>query len=291
MLEENVMIEKIRLTTLVEDSTSTGRPDLLAKYGLSFLIEAQFKSSEKTTILMDAGQSSEVISHNIKAMNLDLRDIDLIFLSHGHFDHTGGLLGALRLINKQVPILAHPEVFNPKIAYKPHLKFIGPPFKLSDVESAGGLMLFARNPITVAKGIVTSGEVERKVHFEEVKDFWTIKQEKFTEDVMMDDQALIINLSTKGLVVVTGCAHSGIINIINHAQKVTAVNRIYAVIGGFHLIRSNDKAIQATVDEMVKLGPKIIRPCHCTGLKAINRLINAFGENCDPIRTGDIVQL
>jgi len=153
------------------------------------------------------------------------------------------------------------------------------------------VLLLARNPVTIAKGVMTSGEIERGVAYEKVEDFWSVEEEKFKEDLMPEDQALTINLEGKGLVVVSGCAHSGIINTIRKAQKVAGASKVCAVLGGFHLVGADDKRIQLTVKELLKINPKVVGPCHCTGSKAVHRLVEAFGDGCKPLRTGDTIEL
>ena len=194
-------------------------------------------------------------------------------------------------MEKGVPVVAHPKIFDPKFKVKPGLKFIGASFKLSDVEAAGGIPLLVASPVKIAEGIMTTGEVERKVTFEKVEGFWTVDDGRFVEDILLDDQSLIINIEGRGLVVVAGCAHSGIINTIKHAQKITETDRVYAVLGGFHLAKADDKRIQATVNELMKLDLNFIGPCHCTGSKAVNQLAEAFGVCCRRLHTGDIVRL
>ncbi len=107
---------------------------------------------------------------------------------------------------------------------------------------------------------------------------------------MPDDQALTINLERKGLVVVSGCAHSGIINTIRTAQKVTGVSKVCAVLGGFHLVGADEKRLQLTLKELRKINPGLVCPCHCTGSKAVHRLVEAFGDLCKPLRTGDTIE-
>lgn len=149
---------------VVEDSASLENPQLLAKHGLCFLVEVKIDSLQEVVIMMDTGPSSEVTSHNINMLNLDVNKIDAIVLSHGHYDHIGGLLEVLKRINRQIPVIAHPKIFNPKFTYKPSLQYIGAPFKQSNVETSATL-LFACNPVTIVKGVMTTGEVERKVKF------------------------------------------------------------------------------------------------------------------------------
>ncbi|NIR86976.1 MBL fold metallo-hydrolase, partial [Candidatus Bathyarchaeota archaeon] len=222
------LAKKLKLAVLVEDSVSEHQRDVIAKHGLSFLIEAE-GDDHKVSVLMDTGPSPDIVLHNAEMMGVDLTKIDAVFLSHGHYDHTGGLVGILKQIDKEVPVVAHPKVFGLKLKLDPSLKYIGSPFKPSEVEASGGVLLLARNPVTVAKGIITSGEIERGVAYEKVEDFLAIEGETFKKDFMPDDQALTINLERKGLVVVSGCAHAGIINTIRTAQKVTGVSKVCAV--------------------------------------------------------------
>lgn len=266
-------------------------PNLIAKHGLSFLIEAEMKDAKQFTLLMDTGPSPDIVLHNMRSMTINPQKIDLIVLSHGHYDHTGGLLEVLRRIGRQTLVVAHPKIFDLKLRCRPSLKLIGSPFRSPDVEKAGGVMLYARNPVTLAEGTSTSGEIGREVAFEKVDGFWTVDGDLFVEDVIVDDQALLFNLENKGLAVVTGCAHAGIINTIRHAQKVMGIDKVYAVVGGFHLAQADDDRIAATIRELAGFNPMIVGPCHCTGFKATRQLVEAFGDRCIPLRTGDMLRL
>ena len=284
------MLQDLRLTIVVENSASLSSSSVWAQHGLSIFLELGY-GPEKMKLLLDTGASSEVMLHNADALDLDLCHLDLICLSHGHYDHTGGLMGILQRVNGRVCILAHPGIFAPKLKARPALKFIGLPFSRTELEAAGAIMLEARGPVALAPGVMTTGEVPRRESFEKVEGFWTVKDGQYCQDSIPDDQAMAINLPGKGLVVITGCAHAGIINTIKHAQKITGVEELYAVIGGFHLMGADDKRIDSTAEALQRLDPAILRPGHCTGQKAVCRLQRALGDRCQPLAAGDSIQL
>jgi 7,8-dihydropterin-6-yl-methyl-4-(beta-D-ribofuranosyl)aminobenzene 5'-phosphate synthase len=283
-------VEKLRITLLVEDSVSMEKPDLIAKHGLSFLVEVSVAGTV-SRILMDAGPPPDIALQNADTISADMREVDAIIISHGHYDHAGGLLKILKRIGRAVPVVTHPRVFNPKFACKPSLRFIGLEFDQSLIRSARGVLLLARNSVKILNGVVTSGEIARETTFEKAEGFWTVEDGRFIKDQIIDDQALLINVKDKGLVVITGCAHSGIINTVTHAQKITGVNSIDAIVGGFHLAKADEKRIQASIEDLAKINPRTIYPCHCTGSETIHRLVNALGDRCRPIHTGDVIEL
>ncbi len=284
------MFMRLNLRVVVENSVCQTNANLWSQHGLCIFMDLDL-GSHKMKILMDTGTSQEVTLHNIDVLNLDLDDVDLIFLSHGHYDHTGGLMSVLKRINRRVPVLAHPEIFAPKLKGLPFLRFIGPPFTRTQAKDAGAVMLESRGPIAVAKNIMTTGEVERVVPFEKVDGFWTIKDNLYRPDTIPDDQALVANIEGKGLVIIAGCSHAGIVNTIRHAQKVMGVEDLYAVIGGFHLMSADDERIASTAEALLELDPSIVRPGHCTGQKAISLLQQTLGDRCQPLATGDLIEL
>lgn len=284
------MLQSARLTIVVENSASPSNSQIWGQNGLCIFLDLDLGSGIMK-LLMDTGASSEVMLHNADALDLDLSKIDLICLSHGHYDHTGGLMGALQHVNRRVCILAHPDIFAPKLKDRPSLKFIGPPFNRSEAEAAGAILLDCRDTVAVAPGVMTTGEVPRIETFEKLEGFWTVKNGQYCQDSIPDDQALAVNIRDKGLAVITGCAHAGIINSIRYAQKITEVEKLYAVIGGFHLKDADDRRIDATAEALLQLDPAIVRPGHCTGQRAIFQLQKILGNRCQPLAAGDSIQL
>ena len=282
-------VDRVRLSVLAEDTVNKSRPHLVAKHGLSLLVETTVAGAS-TRILMDAGPPPNVALRNATAMRARVRELDAIVISHGHYDHIGGLLQILKRSSRRIPIVAHPKVFGPKFAFKPNLQFIGPDFDQSSVKAAGGILVLARNPVMIAAGVTTSGEIGRGTNFEKTEGFWTVEDDRFVEDPMNDEQALLINVKDKGLVVVTGCAHSGIINTLRHAKEVSGISDVHAVVGGLHLEKAGDTRTKETLEELSRFDPKVIYPCHCTGSKVIDRL-RELRRDCRRIQTGDTLEL
>jgi 7,8-dihydropterin-6-yl-methyl-4-(beta-D-ribofuranosyl)aminobenzene 5'-phosphate synthase len=282
-------IETLKVTVLVEDSVNVKKPNLIAKHGLSLLVETKL-AGVNSRLLMDVGPGPDIALRNADMIDMDMKKIDSIMLSHGHYDHTGALLAVLKHIDHSIPIIAHPNVFNPKFSYKPALTTIGMQFDVPDIRAVGGELLLTRDSIVFLNGVFSSGEILRKTSFEEVKGFWTVECNRFIKDNVIDEQALFINVREKGLVILTGCAHAGIINTVRHAKRVTGINDVYAVIGGFHLGQADDVRIQKSIEELKKYDLKRIYPCHCTGKKAISQLSKSFGDLCIPIHTGDTIE-
>ena len=285
------LIESLRLTVLVEDTVEeSNKKKLITGHGLSIFVEAEVNGVD-VCVLMDTGPSSKALLNNIDVLGVNPRRVDAVVLSHGHYDHTDGLMGALKSIGKRIPVLAHPEVFNLKFSVDPKLRFNGSAFTVADVEGAGGILFLSKDSIKIADGIITTGEIERLTSYERAEGFWTIKNNRVVKDSMPDDQALVIDMKDKGLVVITGCAHAGVVNTVNYVRKITGTSRVYAVLGGFHLIDASEERIEATIRDLARFDPMFLGPCHCTGEKAVSRIKEAFGDKCHRLRTGDTVTL
>lgn len=285
------MVKSLRLTVLVEDTAEEpNKKKFITGHGLSVFVKAEVKNVD-VYVLMDTGPSSKALLNNVDALSVNLRKVDAIVLSHGHYDHTDGLMGALRGISKRVPVLAHPEAFKLKFSVDPKLRFNGSAFTVSDVEKAGGILFLSKGPVKIAEGIMTTGEIDRLTSYEKVEGFLTIENNHIVKDSMPDDQALMVNVKDKGLVIITGCAHAGVVNTVNYARKITGISRVYGILGGFHLIDASEERIEATIRELARFNPEFLGPCHCTGEKAIHRIKETFGGKCHRLRTGDTVTL
>ena len=284
------MIKGLKIRVVVEDSDSQVDARLWSQHGLSFFLEVDI-GPEKMRILMDTGASPEVTLHNFALLEIDPADLHMIILSHGHYDHTGGLVGVLRNVHRRIPVLAHPQIFSPKLKISPFLKYIGMPFSRAEAEAAGAVFLPSRSPALLAEGLTTTGEVKRDEPLETVEGFWTIREDQYCLDSILDDQSLVAHVEGKGLVVISGCAHAGIINTVRQAQRITSAKEIYAIIGGFHLYSASPERVEATAKSLQRFDPKVVRPGHCTGQRAISRLQEVLGDRCQLLACGDAIDL
>lgn len=280
-------------------------PPPIAEHGFSALVKAEKRIKENNntdknnvqtqstvnTFLFDTGISENGIIHNAKVFGVNISEIDGIILSHGHFDHFGGLLNTLRDISINdrrtgVDLFLHPDSFLKRWEVFPDGKKAKMPFlDEGQLEKERAKIHKNKNPIYLPNNdfpfILLTGQIPRNTTFEKGFPFqYTIdstNENLVPDPLVKDDQALILNVKDKGLVILTGCGHAGIINTINYARKLTGIEKIYAVLGGFHLPADNgiyEEAIEPTLKELQKANPDYIIPCHCTGWKATNKIVD-----------------
>jgi len=284
--EEIPEIHEIKATILSENTAGF---DVLAEWGLAIYIQTRFENGHELIILLDAGLSGDVLLHNAKKLNIDLSKIDAMVLSHGHLDHTGGLQKTLDAIGKRLPVILHPDALQPKFSMT-RFRQIGLPITISELNKRV-VVVPVNSPFWFHPKVLTTGEVVRETSFEQIKGFSTVRKARWEEDIIQDDLALIINLGEKGLVVFTGCAHSGICNTIRTAKKVTDNEKIHAIIGGFHLISASEERIGLTIREMESLNADLLAPCHCTGFPARMQIAYAFPETFYDTFAGDTIEI
>jgi len=278
-------IDEVEIKILVENTAQLGMKNILGAHGLAIHLKIRYDDGKITNILFDTGPSHKVIENNAEEMNVKLNEIDMIVLSHGHYDHTGGLLGVLKSLDRKIPIIAHPDCFLPKFVLKPKFRYNGIPFSTNEIQQYANLICL-KEPIEISRQVYTSGEVPRITDFEKISGLKTIREHKIIDDKMLDDQSLIINFKD-GLIIITGCAHAGVINIIERAIKITGREDIRAVIGGFHLVGAKRERIEKTIEALKSHKIKEIMPCHCTGEKAIIEMAFKLKEKIKRVSAGN----
>jgi 7,8-dihydropterin-6-yl-methyl-4-(beta-D-ribofuranosyl)aminobenzene 5'-phosphate synthase len=259
-------------------------PDqLIAEHGLSLLLTVT-RGESTHRLLFDTGVSPDGMVANMDRLEIDPRDIEAIVCSHGHFDHTAGLDGLLRRVGRSnLPVLIHPDFWNRRrvrIAGRDPLEI--PTTSRSALQGAGFTIVEERQPSFLFQNLVlVTGEVDRTTGYEPgfpVQDAW--RNDHWEPDpLVLDDQAVIVNVRDRGLVVLTGCGHAGIVNISRYALALTGAARVYGLFGGFHLNGPlYEPLIERVCADLGALQPSLVVPAHCTGWRAQHALARAFGE-------------
>lgn len=252
----------MKLTVLIDNNTLTGS-QYYGEPGLSYYIE-----DNDTKILFDTGYS-DIFLHNSLKMNISLNDLDYLVISHGHDDHNRGLKYLIEYfqktkVNKKPTYISHPLVFTPRVLDSKNINYV---VEKSLLEQSLSIKL-SSTPIWLNKNIVYLGEIRRRHSFENNHPIGKkIIDKDESDDFLYDDSALVYK-SNKGLVIITGCSHSGICNIIDQAIEVCDDNRILDIIGGFHLLNPSEEQISKTVEYIASIRPKALHACHCTDLSS-----------------------
>ena len=268
---------------------------LLAEHGFAALIDLK---AAGVRILWDAGITQIALLENMKRMEMDPATIDKIALSHGHRDHTAAVTDVLKTIavrpepkkweqdptpeeirswvqGRRVPLITHPAAFRERWRRRKDGTIYGPvlPPPRDEWEAAGADIILSEGPYELGPGCWTTGLVPR-LSFEKSGRPSSLayrQGDAFLHDDIDEDQAIVINVKDKGLVIVSGCAHSGIVNTVSYAREISGVDKVWAIIGGFHLARAKGEEIQRTIAEIKALRPTLVAPSHCTGFGAISQ--------------------
>jgi 7,8-dihydropterin-6-yl-methyl-4-(beta-D-ribofuranosyl)aminobenzene 5'-phosphate synthase len=279
----DVLLEDTKVVSRPPKAIGTEIPTdtLLAEHGLSLLVKVQH-GAEKHTILFDTGYNSMGVLHNMARLAVDPNEMEAIVLSHAHMDHTGSLHPILQKISNPIPLVVHPDAFlYPRFVEEKDGSRRRFPRTLvrEDLDRRNVELLESKTPTPILdETILVTGEVERTTEFEKGMPNALIERDGNLEpDPIKDDQALVMHLKDKGLVVVSGCSHAGIVNTVRYAKKLTGVGKVHAILGGFHLSGAFfEKIVDKTIDELKALSPVVVVPMHCTGRKAMEQFSREF---------------
>ncbi len=251
---------------------------LVAAHGLAFWITLQ-QNGRTTRILLDAANSPLPIFNNLEALEHDLSEVDALILTHGHPDHFGGLAEVLRR-RPGLPVFLHRDCFHPKLLITPRGR-IGPwQIKREELTDAGAQVYENEGPALVLGQALLTGTVEASTEYEKpLPGAKRVVEGAEESDHFPDEQPLVMLVQGRGLVVVGGCSHPGVVNMVKYAQKLTGVDKVAAVVGGFHLTAGGDDLIQNTIRGLEELNPEMVLAGHCTGFRALTRLALAFPDN------------
>jgi 7,8-dihydropterin-6-yl-methyl-4-(beta-D-ribofuranosyl)aminobenzene 5'-phosphate synthase len=318
-LTEVDALEILVLVDNVTDSLSSNPPDVLpewsvlltggklrvlagsniccAHHGLSVLLTAS-AGSRNHTLLFDAGPASATFQRNTEILGVDFASIEAVVLSHGHWDHAGGLLAAVESIarsrgNKSFTCHVHPGMFRQRATKRPDgqlyvNELVPDPMRLAQ---AGANVINTREPQTVADGaFYVSGEIPRVTSYEAgVPNHLTRSPDGTSwesDPLIMDERFVSVNVKGKGQFVFSACSHAGIVNVLTHARSVFPSVPLYGAMGGLHLSGINERVIPQTVADLKKFGLKVLAPGHCTGWRALSQMAREFGDELVPSAVG-----
>lgn len=298
-------VQRAEVTILVDNYSDLLLPDTdtvrrlrllppkapLAEHGLSYLVSIH-ADGQTHTILMDAGISGYSLIHNASLLasrisgqlavpTQNIKDVECVVLSHGHFDHFGGLAHFFSSLGRKLPFVVHPGAFvERRIQFGPEFYAELPRLTEEDLSAAGAIVEKRSAPSTVADGLIlVTGTVGRTTDFEKGSPVLEARKDgEWKIDSFEDDQAIAFRVKNQGLIVLGGCSHAGIINTITHIRNVSGINEVHAVLGGFHLSGAGEVLIEPTVRAMQEIDPQLIVPMHCTGWTAINAFAAAMPD-------------
>lgn len=274
----------VRCTILTDNSVRKSK--MLGEHGLSLWIEAHGQK-----ILFDTGQTW-VFTHNAKLMGIDVEKPDHVVLSHGHYDHTGGMPHFPRM-NPESRLYIHPDFFARKFRKlndKGETKYVGVGWKPDNSGFPQKNIVYNREPLAIKDGILLSGEIPRIVDFEEEPKGFLVEDAEgnLQKDVIKDEQMLIVE-DTEGICIFLGCSHPGVANCLQYALKLFPGKKVLGLVGGMHLEKVPASRIDKTIQCFVKKNVQKVVPLHCTGFEATSRINQELGASSLVCSVGDIL--
>jgi len=277
------MKRKVKVTVVVENTA--GGDGTIPEHGICFWID-----TGSTLVIFDTGQGGALLN-NARILEIPLEQAESVALSHGHYDHTGGLKTVMHL-SRNPKVYAHPATFQPKFACNEHgqSRSIGmPPMSEKSVRELAGDVIFTTRPTQIADSLFVTGEIPRVTEFEDPGGPFFLDEGCTKSDPFLDDQALFFE-SSRGTVVLLGCAHAGVINTILYIQQLMEGKPIHAVMGGMHLLSASRGRMDSTIEYLSRINPDLLGPAHCTGSEATSELWEVFSQKCFPCPVGTSIE-
>jgi 7,8-dihydropterin-6-yl-methyl-4-(beta-D-ribofuranosyl)aminobenzene 5'-phosphate synthase len=288
-------IVEVEIRILADGNVQVGR--VVGEAGYAALVKVTYDDTSEFQFLFDAASGTPTLEHNVEVMKdtvkRDLSPIEMIVLSHGHWDHVAGVMKVYEMTGKTVPLLCHPDALLRKIFTskdgKRHEIGIHKFFSASELESKTEVIT-TTDPYKIADGIMTTGVVPRTNDYEKLTGnllkITTEKDGKETPDDVEDDLSVFFQMKDGSVVILTGCCHSGIVNTVDHVVSLTDSTSVIGIVGGLHLHDASKTRLEKTIERLKKYALTTLAPCHCTGLRGRAALMYAFGSTFKDIGAG-----
>ncbi|MGI6091658.1 MAG: MBL fold metallo-hydrolase [Veillonellaceae bacterium] len=276
----------MKATVIIENSVPISSPKpFCSEHGYSLLIEV-----DSVKILLDAGQSDAVM-HNMALLDVDPNQLDAVIVSHGHYDHTGGLKSILQHRSKPLPIYGHQSIFQSRFSIGGNRHYIGIPYSKEELTSLGAEWRLSSEIQEITPKLVFSGQIPRETPYETGDPKLVIADGQCDcQDPIYDDTALYYS-SAKGLVAIAGCSHSGLVNTVEYGLKIMKQKKFAGWIGGTHLGPAGSEQQEKTLAKLEEYQPYFIAASHCTGFYIMAELQRRFGSRFIPAFTGQIIEM